>query len=701
MQSGLTEGKSPDTSSNPPGVKSTRIIAVGGGKGGVGKSLVSSGISTSLALEGFRTVCVDLDLGGANLHTFFGIRNTAIGLGDFLYHPSSRKLRDYTSESGVANLEIISGNGFIPGIANLYYFQKLKILRAVKELDHDFVILDLGAGTSYNVIDFFSVTRSGIIVTNAEPTSILNAYEFIKNVLFRILTRRFKKESVALDIIDTHRLGEGEGGDNTMDALITQLERHDGEAADEVRRICASFTPGIVLNMVSPGVKAERLAGNLSDICRQFLRIEARYLGPVPRDAQVEASLMRMENLMLARPGSAAAKALARLGGTCSDREAAVSISSEKIRLDSPSEEQKRKNGETRNEQDTERLAEMLSSFFKTVQEEEHGDSSEKDGIDPADFIEMDFRMEQEHLHPVFMKCPEYEFQDLTAPSGLKEAVQAVIAFSDYEEEARRAEDPQQRTRRLNEAGMAWMACGDVFLKAGQYQSACRAFTRAAALMRENMEAQNNSIACLIIQGEAEQALERIDSLESGQAAPPGLDMNHALAAFLAGKYERAAENLEKILKLGQGNERIFLLWAAAQHYMGNYEQALELLRTLEPSPSVLYNRGVLLLMTCEWDRAADEFQAALRLERNDTSTRAALAVALLKKGDPSGAEEQLSRAIASKPANVAYRAARAALSFNSGMLDRAIEDAELISRLRPGNPGYSGLIEAIRSTPR
>src|SRR5579872_4861604 len=63
-----------------------RIVGVGGGKGGIGKSLLSASLGIELARRGNRVVLVDADLGGANLHTCLGIDLPAVGIGDFFEH---------------------------------------------------------------------------------------------------------------------------------------------------------------------------------------------------------------------------------------------------------------------------------------------------------------------------------------------------------------------------------------------------------------------------------------------------------------------------------------------------------------------------------------------------------------------------------------------------------------------------------------
>ena len=60
-------------------------------------------------------------------------------------------------------------------IANLAHEQKLKIIRNIPKLPYDYILLDLGAGTSFNTIDFFMISALGIFVTTPEPTSIENS----------------------------------------------------------------------------------------------------------------------------------------------------------------------------------------------------------------------------------------------------------------------------------------------------------------------------------------------------------------------------------------------------------------------------------------------------------------------------------------------------------------------------------------------
>ena len=101
------------------------IWAVGGGKGGVGKSLTTANISICLALMGKKVVSIDLDLGGANLHTCLGTNIPEASLSDFLNRKVSH-FQDLLTPTPIKNLSIISGAQDEFGTANMKQMQKLK-----------------------------------------------------------------------------------------------------------------------------------------------------------------------------------------------------------------------------------------------------------------------------------------------------------------------------------------------------------------------------------------------------------------------------------------------------------------------------------------------------------------------------------------------------------------------------------------------
>ncbi len=167
-----------------PDKKTKIIFSVGGGKGGVGKSIFSVAFGTVLAGEGHNVALVDLDLGTANLHTYLGIIKKTPTIADFILKKTP-SLKDILLETSRKNLRIISGAEFVPGMANPAHWMKLKIMRHIKALPADLIIIDLGAGVHFNTLDFFGVSDRGIVITAPEPGAVINAYSFIKGALFK------------------------------------------------------------------------------------------------------------------------------------------------------------------------------------------------------------------------------------------------------------------------------------------------------------------------------------------------------------------------------------------------------------------------------------------------------------------------------------------------------------------------------------
>ena len=122
---------------------SKKIIAVGGAKGGVGKSMLSANLAVGLALLGQKVVLADLDLGGADVHLYTGVKSLAKTWNDFL-DKKVDAIEDILTPTAFKGLSLIGGDSSKLGSANLPYSQKLKIMRHLKELETDFLVVDLG-----------------------------------------------------------------------------------------------------------------------------------------------------------------------------------------------------------------------------------------------------------------------------------------------------------------------------------------------------------------------------------------------------------------------------------------------------------------------------------------------------------------------------------------------------------------------------
>ncbi len=265
-----------------------RIWAIGGGKGGVGKSVVTTNLAAAVARTGARVVVIDADLGGANLHTMVGVPSPKRNLSDFISRRVSN-LSEILTPTPIDNLWLVSGAKALLETANPNYSQKGKILNHIRKLDVDHVFLDLGAGTAFNVLDFFLVARKGVIVVVPEATSVENAYFFIKAAYFRKL-KRAKPRAQVKAAIDEVMKSDARKSVRTPRDLMARVMAVDPEAGAALMEEASTFSPTVIVNRVERSEQA-RLGIEMGSACRDYFGIQLRCLGTLPFDNLVRRSV--------------------------------------------------------------------------------------------------------------------------------------------------------------------------------------------------------------------------------------------------------------------------------------------------------------------------------------------------------------------------------------------------------------------------
>ncbi|MDQ6986930.1 MAG: P-loop NTPase [Mariprofundaceae bacterium] len=278
-----------------------RIWAVGGGKGGVGKSFISSSMGLALAKAGKRVVLVDLDLGGANLHTSLGIRGTRYTLSDYL----NGKVGDINRIAGVTNIEnlrLISGASDALNIANIKYFQKAKLLRNLAHLDTDFIILDLGAGTSFNTLDFFIQADHGLVSVTPDPGSVENTYRFLKCVFIRQLrTVPEETREMMQEILTRRREGGRKSG--SLANFLDEMLRYNPSVAAAVHKELDALKLHIIVNQVMEPGDTE-LGRSMQVVCSRYFGTKIGYLGFLHYDKMVLKALQQRRPFLSTFPQS-------------------------------------------------------------------------------------------------------------------------------------------------------------------------------------------------------------------------------------------------------------------------------------------------------------------------------------------------------------------------------------------------------------
>ncbi len=278
------------------------ILPIAGGKGGIGKTIFASNLGVALAQLGKTTILVDLDLGSSNLHTCLGIKNRYPGIGSYIYK-KAENLQSLIVETEVPRLFFIPGDSLFPGTANLPYFTKLKILKELESLPADYVILDLGAGSAYNTIDFYLSSSQGIILTTPETTAILSAYSFLKSTVYRLLFRSFKAKSREREIIRSFVAEPVEGSSGSFTDLIPTLAEYSPESAEHAQKQLVAFFPRIVLNLGRSN-KDFAIGAKLREISGKNIGIGMEYIGFLPSETDVPKSILERKPHILLKPQS-------------------------------------------------------------------------------------------------------------------------------------------------------------------------------------------------------------------------------------------------------------------------------------------------------------------------------------------------------------------------------------------------------------
>jgi flagellar biosynthesis protein FlhG len=284
----------PERGGSPP-----HLWAVGGGKGGVGKSVVTANLAAAMAGSGRRCVVIDADLGGANLHTLLGVSRPRYSLSHLLTGDVA-SLGDLMVQTSVPNLWLISGNQALLEMANPTPRQKEMLLRQIQSLDVDDVVLDLGAGSAFNVLDFFLLARRGLVVTTPELTAIENAEHFIRAAFYRSLREVARRPDVAAAI---RRLRENGSPRRVRSApeLIALVRAIDPPAAKPLEDRAQAFAPMLLVNQMR--TPEHRSVGpQMVASCRERLGVTIELAGMIESDANVAEAVARRQAAVQAFP---------------------------------------------------------------------------------------------------------------------------------------------------------------------------------------------------------------------------------------------------------------------------------------------------------------------------------------------------------------------------------------------------------------
>lgn len=232
-----------------------QVIAVTGGKGGVGKTNVSVNLSLALAELGRRVLLMDADLGLANVDVLLGLTPKRT-LADVV--SGDCELRDVLI-AGPGGIRIVPATSGTQSMVQLTPLQHAGLIQAFSDLGEnlDVLIIDTAAGIGDGVVSFLRAAQEVLVVVCDEPTSITDAY-----------------------------------------ALIKLLNRDYGVSRFRV-----------LANMAHSPQEGRSLFAKLSKVTDRFLDVALQYVGAIPYDESVRKAVQKQRAVYEAFPRSKSAQA--------------------------------------------------------------------------------------------------------------------------------------------------------------------------------------------------------------------------------------------------------------------------------------------------------------------------------------------------------------------------------------------------------
>jgi flagellar biosynthesis protein FlhG len=267
-------------------IKRPRVIAIGGGKGGVGKSLVSTMFGIYLARSGFSTVIVDADFSGANIHGYLNMLHPETSIVHYLQR-KTYDLNELAIDTSIPKLQLIP---MTPGqlyTIQLKYWEKQKILTNIRKLNADYVLLDLGAGISYTTIDFFNCADDGLLVATCDPLCMHGTFGFIRAVFTRSMQWTFRHWPDFFRRLKECGAITQKQKALSLDKLLETYKDLPSSWKTLIQRKTQRMNPRIVLNMVHEDDSHHEMQA-LRLVVKELLNIDLSYWGDIRFDDQVK-----------------------------------------------------------------------------------------------------------------------------------------------------------------------------------------------------------------------------------------------------------------------------------------------------------------------------------------------------------------------------------------------------------------------------
>jgi flagellar biosynthesis protein FlhG len=283
-----------------------QVIAIGGGRGGVGKSLLAANFAVYLAQLGRAVLLVDADAVGAGLHTLFGIELAAAKATSEEGEENSLA----TVPTSVPGLRLAPQGYRVGSTVPTRPGRKSQWSEELRQLDIDYVVVDLGAGTAPATLDSFLNADIGITLATPEPPSVEAVYRFVRALFQRVVRRLLVSDRFRMRMAE--RAQAELGPLPAPQALARTLARYDANLGRLAATELARLRPRLVINesRLRPDIE---LGVTMTEMARRFLGVELDYVGHIEHDDAAWLSILRSRPLLIDNPTSKSARNVERI----------------------------------------------------------------------------------------------------------------------------------------------------------------------------------------------------------------------------------------------------------------------------------------------------------------------------------------------------------------------------------------------------
>jgi flagellar biosynthesis protein FlhG len=278
-----------------------RLVAFASGRGGTGRSLLAANVAVYLAQAAKKVVAIDADPAGGPLHQLLGAPRPPRGFGEFLRGKIST-LNELIVDTPIAGVGLVGGEGSAFGTTRPKQTSKAT-LAAIRALDVDYVIVDLGPPDSTLALDLFLGADVPVLVTLPEPASVESTYRFAKSAFLRRLR----------SIRGLDRLVGSSNGPPVAALDLYRAVRTAGSPTEKLEQEIRGFRPTFVVNQTRT-VQDLKLGVWMAAAARRRLGHSLEYLGHVEADETVWLAARRHRSLVAEYPEGKASKNIERLG---------------------------------------------------------------------------------------------------------------------------------------------------------------------------------------------------------------------------------------------------------------------------------------------------------------------------------------------------------------------------------------------------